>query len=99
MESRHNRYRKIAIAFFTRIMQTFQFTGYTQGIRLSQLLRINDAMKTISPERKQIAKIFKNHIEQAVEELGHGYDVTLLGKFDKTPIVIQIEITSKEEIP
>jgi hypothetical protein len=31
--------------------------------------------------------------------LGHGYDVDLQGKFDKTPIVVQIEITAKEEIP
>lgn len=53
----------------------------------------------LSPERQQIAKIFKKHIEQAITELGHGYEVTLQGKFDKTPIVIQIEVTAKDGIP
>jgi hypothetical protein len=53
----------------------------------------------ISPERQRIAKIFKTHIDKAIEELGVGYDVTLQGRFDKTPIRIEIEVTSKEEIP
>lgn len=45
-------------------------------------------MKPISPERKRLVKIFKTHIERAIAELGHGYEVALQGKFDKTPIVI-----------
>jgi hypothetical protein len=53
----------------------------------------------LSPERVRIAKIFKTHIDKAVEELGVGYDVTLQGRFDKTPIRLEIEVTSKEEIP
>ena len=40
----------------------------------------------ISPERIKIAKIFKTHIERAINELYPGYDVTLRGRFDKTPI-------------
>jgi hypothetical protein len=53
----------------------------------------------ISPERQRIAKVFKSHIENAIEELGVGYDVTLQGKFDKTPIFIAIEVNSKDEFP
>lgn len=48
-------------------------------------------MKAISPERRRIAKIFKTHIDKAIEELGAGYKVTLQGKFDETPIRIEIE--------
>jgi hypothetical protein len=36
---------------------------------------------SISPERQRIARIFKNHIEAAIAELGVGYDVTLQGSF------------------
>lgn len=54
---------------------------------------------SISPERQRIAKIFKTNIEKAIAELGIGYDVTLQGRFDKTPIRIEIEVSSKEEIP
>lgn len=53
----------------------------------------------ISPERRRIAKIFKTHVDKAIEELGVDYDVTLQGRFDKTPIRIEIEVSSKEEIP
>jgi hypothetical protein len=56
-------------------------------------------MKPISPERQRIAKIFKAHIDRAILELGAGYNVTLQGSFDKTPIRIEIEIDSKSEIP
>ena len=56
-------------------------------------------MKSISPERQRIAKIFKTHIDRAILELGAGYEVTLQGKFDITPMRIEIEINSKEEIP
>jgi hypothetical protein len=57
-------------------------------------------VSTISPERRRIAKIFKTHIETAIEELGIGYNVTLEGRFDKTPIRIEVEITSQNgDIP
>jgi hypothetical protein len=56
-------------------------------------------MKTISPERQRIAKIFKTHIEKAIEEIGQGYTVDLQGEFDKTPLRITVEINSKDEIP
>jgi len=54
---------------------------------------------SLSPERIRIAKVFKVHIEKAIDELGVGYDVTLQGRFDKTPIHIEIEVNSKDEIP
>lgn len=53
----------------------------------------------ISPERQRIAKIFKQHVENAIAELGVGYEITLQGSFDKTLIRIEVEVTSKEEIP
>jgi GTP:adenosylcobinamide-phosphate guanylyltransferase len=56
-------------------------------------------MKPISPERQRIAKILKNHIEKAIEELGKGYTVDLQGEFDRTPITILIEVNSKDEMP
>jgi hypothetical protein len=56
-------------------------------------------LASISPERQRIARIFKTHIDKAIEELGVGYSVTLQGKFDKTPLYIEIENNSKEEIP
>jgi len=55
---------------------------------------------SLSPERKRIAKIFHTHIKRAIDELGLGYVVTLEGRFDKTPIRIEIEVTtSTGEIP
>ena len=57
-------------------------------------------VSSISPERRRIAKIFKTHIEKAIEELGVGYNVTLQGRFDETPIRIEVEVTSRDgEIP
>ena len=57
-------------------------------------------IKSLSPERIRIAKIFKTHIEKAIDELGPGYTVMLQGEFEKTPIVIRVEVTSRErEIP
>jgi hypothetical protein len=53
----------------------------------------------ISPERQRVARIFKKHIEKAIEELGSGYNVTLQGKFEGKPIRIKIEIDSEGEIP
>jgi hypothetical protein len=56
-------------------------------------------LASISPERQRIARIFKTHIEKAIEELGVGYNVTLQGRFDKTPIRIEVLVNSKDEIP
>jgi hypothetical protein len=57
-------------------------------------------MKNLSPERINIAKIFKKHIDAAVKELGpEHYDISLQGKFDKTPIRLVIEVTAKDGIP
>ena len=56
-------------------------------------------ISAISPERVRVAKIFKKHVENAIAELGSGYEVDLQGRFDKTPIRIEIEVTSKNEIP
>ena len=56
-------------------------------------------MARLSPERIRIAMIFKAHIDKAVEELCVAYEVTFQGRFDKTPIHLEIEVTSKEEIP
>jgi hypothetical protein len=63
-----------------------------------KLLKLTD-LASISPERQRIAKIFKTHIERAIAELGVGYDVTLQGRFDATPIRIEIVVSSKDEIP
>ena len=49
----------------------------------------------LSPERIRIARIFKAHIDKAVEELGVGYEVTLQGRFDKTPMRLEIEVASR----
>ena len=56
-------------------------------------------MSILSPERQYIAKVFKKHIEQAIVEIGRGYQVDLQGKFSETPITITIEITAKNGIP
>lgn len=57
-------------------------------------------MSSISPERQRITKIFKTHIEKAVDELGVCYTVTLQGRFDTTPIWIEIEASAQEgEMP
>jgi hypothetical protein len=56
-------------------------------------------MKPISPERQRIARIFKTHIDRATSELGAGYNVTLQGKSDETPIRIKIEVNAKGGIP
>jgi hypothetical protein len=69
----------------------------TSGIEMKPM---NPAyLAKLSPERVRIAKVFTTHIEKAIEELGVGYDVTLQGRFDKTPIRIEIEVNSKEGIP
>jgi hypothetical protein len=49
-------------------------------------------LESITPERRHIAKIFKTHIEKAIDELGPGYTVDLQGNFCDTPIRITIEI-------
>lgn len=58
-----------------------------------------EALAKLSPERVLIAKILKKHIDQAITELGSGYEVTIQGKFDKTPLYLEIEINSKQGIP
>lgn len=50
-------------------------------------------LEHITPERRRIAKIFKAHIENAIDELGPGYIVDLQGDFFDTPIRITIEIS------
>jgi hypothetical protein len=55
-------------------------------------------LSSLSPERQRIAKIFKTHIDKAIEELGLGYNVTLQGRFDTKPIRIEIEIDSQNEM-
>jgi len=49
---------------------------------------------SITPERKRIARIFKDYVEKAIDELGPGYVVDLHGSFYDTPIRITIEISS-----
>ena len=46
----------------------------------------------ITVERQRIPKIFKAHVEKALDELGPGYLVDLQGNFYATPIRITIEI-------
>lgn len=52
-------------------------------------------LESMTPERKRIAKIFKTHIEGAIDELGPGYTIDLQGNFHDTPIRITIEISPK----
>ena len=72
-------------------------------LRVKHYIGTTEPVKTnsLSPERVHIAKIFKVHIEKAIfEELSTGYEVTLQGRFDTTPIRIEIEVSSSEkEIP
>ena len=49
----------------------------------------------LSPERVRIAKIFKTHLDKAIEELGVAYEVALQGRFDKTPMRLEIEVASR----
>jgi hypothetical protein len=49
--------------------------------------------ESITPERQRIAKIFKDHIEKAINELGPGYTVDLQGNLYDTPIHITIKIS------
>jgi hypothetical protein len=56
-------------------------------------------MAPLSPERVRIARIFKENIDRAIYDLGVGYDVTVQGKFDSTPIRIEVEVTAKDGIP
>jgi hypothetical protein len=57
-------------------------------------------MFPISPERIMIAQIFKKHIDEAILELGRGYIVDIQGSYDKTPIRIELKISSQNgELP
>jgi hypothetical protein len=49
--------------------------------------------ESITPERQRIARIFKDHIEKAINELGLGYTVDLQGNFYDTPIRITIKVS------
>ena len=69
-------------------------------LRVKHYMGTTEPVKTnsLSPERVQIAKIFKVHIEKAIfEELSTGYEVTLQGRFDTTLIRIEIEVSSSEK--
>jgi len=97
-----------AIKFWKKERETIP-TENPNPIRMRGKLRVKHYMKTtepvktnsLSPERVHIAKIFKVHNEKAIfEELSTGYEVTLQGRFDTTPIRIEIEVSSSEkEIP
>ena len=52
----------------------------------------------ITAERQRIAKIFKAHVEKALDELGRGYMVDLQGDFYATPIRITIEISATKPV-
>ena len=83
------------------MLNTFAFQVQLKNLisKNKQGTLLRDADESNITERQRIAKIFKTHIEKAIEELGVGYDVTLQGEFDKTPIRIKIEVNSKDEIP
>ena len=58
---------------------------------------IEEALKRlerITPERRRIAKIFSDNIENAIYQIGLGYTVGVQGDYDTTPIRIRIEISS-----
>ena len=57
-----------------------------------------DAFK-ISPESQRIARVFKAHVEKAIEDLGNAYDVTLQGRFYQKPIRFEIQVFPIYEIP
>jgi hypothetical protein len=58
---------------------------------------IRKRLERITPERQRIAKIFKNYVEKAIDELGSDYTVDLQGTFYTTPIRITIEISPIHE--
>jgi hypothetical protein len=80
----------IALAWITA---SFNANSYTAGSLLILRTFIRPQPAPITPERQRIAKIFKNHIEHAIDELGSGYTVDLQGNFNTTPIIITIEIS------
>lgn len=55
-------------------------------------------LKTLSPERKLIAKTFNKHINEAIAEL-QDYTVDVQGDFFSKSIKIKIEVTAKDGIP
>jgi hypothetical protein len=56
-------------------------------------------IKLLSPERKEIAKIFNKHINEAIAELEGRYTVDVQGDYFSKSIKIKIEILSKQGIP
>jgi hypothetical protein len=56
-------------------------------------------IKMLSPERKQIAKIFNKHINNAIAELERHYNVDVSGDYFSKTIKIQIEVIADNGIP
>ena len=56
-------------------------------------------IKSLSPERKQIAKIFNKHINNAIAEIESRYSVDVSGDYFSKTIKINIEIMSSDGIP
>ena len=50
----------------------------------------------LSPERGRIAKIFKAHIDKAVEELGVGYDVRFREDLIKLLCALKLRLRQDE---
>jgi hypothetical protein len=69
------------------------FIIYREKQRESKIRESKIDRESITPERQRIAKILKNHIEKAVDELGPGYTVNLQGNFYDTPNRITIKIS------
>ncbi len=53
----------------------------------------------LSPERKQIARIFNKHINNAIAELDERYSVDVSGNYFSKNIKIEIEVMAKNSIP
>jgi len=54
-------------------------------------------LESVTLERERIAKIFKTHIENAIDELGPGYTVDLQGNFYDIPMRLTIEISPNSQ--
>jgi hypothetical protein len=80
----------MALAWITA---SFNANSYTAGSLLILRIFVRPQPSPITPERQRIAKIFKTHIENAIDDLGSGYTVDLQGNFNTTPIRITIEIS------
>ncbi len=56
-------------------------------------------IKSLSPERKQIAKIFNKHINNAIAELESRYSVDVSGDYFSKTIEINIQVMAQDDIP